>query len=122
MNLFPTVILFLHFFPAPTLQQEVGPCTVQTGDSHLILSIVESLDDETSQETTPAHLPISGLPGTDMELEIHYADDEPDSRRLFVLDSEKRLRLIRPLDRDEQDMSSIMFQVCNNYYTFISLD
>ena len=90
-----------------------APCTVASGESHLIMSIVESVGDDTTQTTEPARLPISGSPGSDIRLELHYADEEPSSRKFFTLDEndQKKLRLVKPLDRDEEDLSSVMFQV-----------
>ncbi len=87
------------------------PCTVTGGDSkHVILSVQESFGDDVEQDTFPAELPISGSPGQDMELSLfHLPEDRPD-RDYFRLEG-KRLRLIRPLDRDEEDLSSIMLQV-----------
>ena len=74
------------------------------------MSIVESRGEETSQPTDPEFLPVSGTPGQDVRLELHYNPEDPESRRYFVLD-EKRLRLVKPLDRDLDDLSAIMFQV-----------
>ena len=36
------------------------PCTVTNSDSFLIVNIVESLGSQTSQETQPKELPLSG--------------------------------------------------------------
>ena len=82
-----------------------------TGDSHLIINIVESRGDQIDQETSPNELPISGTPGEDMKLSIlNDASSSSSSRDMFALDG-KRIRLLKPLDRDENDISSIMFQV-----------
>jgi hypothetical protein len=51
----------------------------------------------------------AGEPGADIELKINYPPEEAESRS-FVLDG-KRLRLVRPLDRDPKDLASIVFQV-----------
>ncbi len=86
-----------------------APCTVTTGDSHIILNVVESTGAETSQVTSPEEMPVSGFPGDDIRLELFY----PESKQFeshFALDG-KRLKLLKPLDRDEGDLSSIMFQV-----------
>ena len=37
------------------------PCTVTNSDSFLIVNIVESLGSQTSQETQPKELPLSGM-------------------------------------------------------------
>ena len=84
-----------------------------TGDSHVILNMVESLGDETTQGTTPDELPISGFPGDDIRLELSYSEESEQYSSHFELDG-KALRLRRPLDRDEKDLSSIMFQVQND--------
>ena len=89
-----------------------APCTVLTGDSHVILNMVESLGDETTQGTTPDELPISGFPGDDIRLELSYSEESEQYSSHFELDG-KALRLRKPLDRDEKDLSSIMFQVQN---------
>ena len=83
-----------------------------TGDSHVILNMVESLGDETTQGTTPEELPISGFPGDDIRLELSYSEESEQYSSHFELDG-KALRLRKPLDRDEKDLSSIMFQVQN---------
>ena len=81
-----------------------------TGDSHVILNMVESLGEETTQRTTPPELPISGLPGSDVRLELSYSEESRQYSSHFELDG-KTLRLRKALDRDEKDLSSIMFQV-----------
>ncbi len=67
------------------------------------------------QPTTPSELPIAGAPGRDIELSV--LEDPPNGRRggeeendFFYLEG-KSLRLKRPLDRDEKDLSSLMIQV-----------
>lgn len=101
---------------------------VLTGDSHLIVSIIESNGDEIGQETTPNELPISGtygwhsfcldtfqtffnFPGTpDEDMTLQILSDNSTSHDMFRLDG-KRIQLVKPLDRDEKDIASIMFQV-----------
>ena len=87
-----------------------APCTVLTGDSHVILNMVESLGEQTTQGTTPEQLPISGLPGDDIRLELSYSEESEQYSSHFELDG-KALRLRKSLDRDEKDLSSILFQV-----------
>ena len=84
-----------------------------TGDSHVILNMVESLGEETTQGTTPGQLPIAGFPGDDVRLELSYSEESAQYASHFELDG-KTLRLRKPLDRDEKDLSSIMFQVCKS--------
>ena len=81
-----------------------------TGDSHVILNMVESLGEQTTQGTTPEQLPISGLPGDDIRLELSYSEESEQYSSHFELDG-KALRLRKSLDRDEKDLSSILFQV-----------
>ena len=72
--------------------------------------MVESLGEETTQGTTPGQLPIAGFPGDDVRLELSYSEESAQYASHFELDG-KTLRLRKPLDRDEKDLSSIMFQV-----------
>ena len=58
------------------------------------------------QETMPAELPVSGDPRNETILELHTAGRQP----LFKLVG-KKLKLLRPLDRDEENLSHIVFQV-----------
>ena len=55
------------------------------------------------------HLFLSGEAGVDIELKINYPAEEVESKN-FVLDG-KKLRLVKPLDRDAKDLASIVFQV-----------
>ena len=91
--------------------QQQPPCTLDSNDSHLILRIVESNGDQISQATAPEDLAIAGVPGEDISLDIVPALDGGDGKeRLFRLDG-KRLKLVQPLDRDPEDLSSVTFQV-----------
>ena len=58
---------------------------------------------------------ISGEPGVDIELKINYPLDEVQAKS-FVLEG-KKLKLMKALDRDEKDLSSIVFQVTNHQMT-----
>ena len=75
--------------------------------------MVESLGEETTQGTTPEQLPIAGFPGDDIRLEMSYSEESAQYASHFELDG-KTLRLRQPLDRDDKDLSSIMFQVCES--------
>ena len=75
--------------------------------------MVESLGEETTQGTTPEQLPIAGSPGEDVRLELSYSEESAQYASHFELDG-KTLRLRQPLDRDDKDLSSIMFQVCES--------
>lgn len=63
-----------------------------------------------SQETVPPELPISGEPNVDIFLDLSFPKGKP----LFFLNG-KRLQLLSPLDRDENNLSHIVFQVM--YYS-----
>lgn len=62
-----------------------------------------------SQETIPAELPIVGEPNVDIFLDLLFPKGPP----LFFL-NEKKLQLLSPLDRDENNLSHIVFQVSGN--------
>lgn len=68
---------------------------------------------ETAQTTTPKELPIIGDPWNQIDITLVQND-----KRYFRLHG-KKLQLSQPLDRDEDDISSIVFQV--NYYKCICL-
>lgn len=68
-----------------------------------------------SQETIPLELPVSGEPGNETKLALNFPGGDP----LFALEG-KKLRLLRPLDRDETNLSHVVLQVrwhqiCSNY-------
>lgn len=85
-----------HFFPAPAAHLMIftNPTT-----SRFVLPAV-------AQHTNPPELPISGDPTDDITLELVFPKGKP----TFLLDG-KSLRLIHPLDRDEENLSHIVFQV-----------
>lgn len=58
------------------------------------------------QHTTPTELPIFGDPFTEISLELIFPKGKP----LFLLNG-KTLQLLQPLDRDEENISHIVFQV-----------
>ena len=60
---------------------------------------------ETNQSTRPELLPIVGNVADDITLEIASS-----SRPVFTL-VDKQLKLISPLDRDVNDISSVILQV-----------
>ncbi len=63
---------------------------------------------ETAQTTTPKELPIIGDPWNQIDITLVQND-----KRYFRLHG-KKLQLSQPLDRDEDDISSIVFQVNYN--------
>jgi len=81
------------------------PCDIQSGQSNVILDIEESRGPQTNQSTRPELLPIVGNVADDITLEIASS-----SRPVFTL-VDKQLKLISPLDRDVNDISSVILQV-----------
>ena len=63
------------------------------------------------QSTSPRELPVIGDPYDQIELTLKY----PDSKKYFGLVG-KRLELNEPLDRDQDDISSIVFQVSKSIF------
>ncbi|KDR15408.1 Protocadherin-15, partial [Zootermopsis nevadensis] len=59
-----------------------------------------------SQSTSPAELPIVGDPFKDVILDLVFPRDKP----VFILNG-KKLQLLEPLDRDEDNLSHIVFQL-----------
>ncbi|XP_032596212.1 cadherin-99C isoform X2 [Drosophila grimshawi] len=81
-------------------------CEVETGQTNIILDIEESRGNLIGQSTTPAQLPIYGDPSTEIALDLVFPKGHP----TFQLDG-KSLKLLQPLDRDEENLSHIVFQV-----------
>lgn len=61
---------------------------------------------DVNQRTAPPELPIFGDPNTEILLELVFPKGNP----IFLL-NEKSLQLLQPLDRDEENLSHIVFQV-----------
>jgi len=114
-------------------------CKLESGLSSVIVDIEESIGDgkldwikafamtdnewehvlkynlittEVGQATTPKELPIVGDPWNQIDLSLVQSD-----KRYFRLHG-KKLQLSQPLDRDHDDISSIVFQV-NFLFTFV---
>ncbi|XP_044262144.1 cadherin-99C [Tribolium madens] len=83
-----------------------GLCEVESGQSNIILDIEESRGKSISQETVPPELPIVGEPNVDIFLDLAF----PKGPALFFLNG-KKLQLLAPLDRDENSLSHIVFQL-----------
>lgn len=58
------------------------------------------------QKTVPEELPVSGDPYNDTMLELIFPGRAP----LFKLNG-KKLQLLEPLDRDDENLSHVVFQV-----------
>lgn len=61
---------------------------------------------DVNQRTAPPELPIFGDPNTEISLELVFPKGNP----IFLLNG-KSLQLLQPLDRDEENLSHIVFQV-----------
>lgn len=66
---------------------------------------------DVGQRTTPAELPIYGDPYTEIALELVFPKGNP----IFLLNG-KTLQLLQPLDRDEENISHIVFQVSEHIF------
>ena len=76
-------------------------------DSFLIVNIVESLGGQTTQETEPKELPLSGVPDDEIQLKLVYPKS---ATEYFFLDG-KSLKLKQPIDRDPKDLAQISLEV-----------
>ncbi|XP_056636781.1 cadherin-99C [Diorhabda sublineata] len=99
-----TYMIYLLLF-LPKIQAQ-GLCEVEKGATNIILDIEESRGTSISQETNPIVLPISGEPNVDIFLDLSFPKGPP----LFFLNG-KKLQLLSPLDRDENNLSHIVFQL-----------
>nr|CAD7198408.1 unnamed protein product [Timema douglasi] len=75
------------------------------------LSAVACTSLELNQATSPAELPIVGDPFSEIVLELVFPKGLP----LFILNG-KKLQLLKPLDRDEENLSHIVFQVRTHFF------
>ncbi|XP_059611482.1 cadherin-99C [Phlebotomus argentipes] len=85
---------------------KLQPCEVETGQTNIILDIEESRGDSIGQRTIPPELPIYGDPDSEILLDLVF----PKGNKMFVLNG-KALQLIKPLDRDEENLSHTIFQI-----------
>ena len=90
----------------PEVTDPEDMCRVSTGESNIVMDIPESLGNDYGQFTNPRKLPILGQVGRDINLDLVY----PSGYSIFRLE-DKVLHLTEPLDRDQSDLSSIVFQV-----------
>ncbi|XP_049532008.1 cadherin-99C [Anopheles darlingi] len=100
------LLLLVTHATIPGVDGKQQLCEVETGQSSIILDIEESRGSSIGQRTNPPELPISGDPNDDITLELVFPKGKPS----FLLDG-KSLRLIHPLDRDEENLSHIVFQI-----------
>lgn len=78
-------------------------CTLIIKLIHFIICFVVT---EVNQPTTPAELPIAGDPFSDITLDLVFPKGKP----VFILNG-KKLQLLSTLDRDQDNLSHIVFQV-----------
>ncbi|XP_053595607.1 cadherin-99C isoform X1 [Microplitis demolitor] len=83
-----------------------GLCEELTGQSNIILDIEESRGYGYEQPTVPEELPVSGNPYNETTLELIFPGKAP----LFALNG-KKLRLLKQLDRDSENLSHVVFQL-----------
>ncbi|XP_043486024.1 cadherin-99C isoform X1 [Polistes fuscatus] len=95
--------VFLHFHHVTS---KAGLCEVESGQSNIILDIEESRGNAIDQKTTPEELPVSGDPYNETTLELIFPGRQP----LFKLVG-KKLQLLEPLDRDDENLSHVVFQL-----------
>ncbi|XP_054716801.1 cadherin-99C-like [Uloborus diversus] len=97
--------LFLHIC--------IGQCEIETGESVIIMDILESRGNQMDQETVPAELPIRGAPpAVELAIQTTTADE-------FFIEG-KRLRLKRPIDRDDGKLNMVRLQIsCTDVITRI---
>ncbi|XP_015606364.1 cadherin-99C isoform X1 [Cephus cinctus] len=105
-----TIWWLLHILSVSLLPQLVvskaGLCEVETGQSNIIVDIEESKGDAIDQKTVPSELPVSGDPFNETTLELIFSGRKP----IFTLEG-KKLKLLEPLDRDDANLSHIIFQL-----------
>ncbi|XP_076651067.1 cadherin 99C isoform X1 [Halictus rubicundus] len=85
---------------------KVGLCEVESGQSNIILDIEESRGNAIDQRTVPEELPVSGDPYNETTLELIFPGRQP----RFKLQG-KKLQLLEPLDRDDENLSHVVFQL-----------
>ncbi|XP_030369787.1 cadherin-99C [Scaptodrosophila lebanonensis] len=95
-----------NYRPAAAALGKSQMCEVETGQTNIILDIEESRNGSVDQKTTPPELPIFGDPYMDIALDLIFPKGNP----AFKLNG-KKLQLLQPLDRDEENLSHIVFQV-----------
>ena len=93
--------LYLH-----GVASKAGLCEVESGQSNIILDIEESKGNAIDQKTVPEELPVSGDPYNETALELIF----PGRQARFKLNG-KKLQLLEPLDRDEENLSHVVFQL-----------
>ncbi|XP_014256144.1 cadherin-99C isoform X2 [Cimex lectularius] len=99
-------LVLLFFFAVLGNAKAKGLCETENGQPSLIFDIEESRGTEISQETKPREIPIYGDPFADIHLDLIF----PKKKQMFILNG-KKLQLLRPLDRDKDNLSHTVFQL-----------
>ncbi|XP_026273024.1 cadherin-99C [Frankliniella occidentalis] len=102
----PLVALLVVVGVGSSLAAKPGLCEVETGQSNIILDVEESRGTQINQLTSPPDLPVVGDPFSDIALDLVFPKGSP----MFILNG-KRLQLLHPLDRDQANLSHIVFQL-----------
>ncbi|XP_067205247.1 cadherin-99C isoform X4 [Linepithema humile] len=88
------------------VHSKVGLCEVESGQSNIILDMEESRGNGIDQKTVPEELPVTGDPYNETMLELIFLVKAP----IFKLNG-KKLQLLKPLDRDNENLSHLVFQL-----------
>ncbi|EFN75378.1 Protocadherin beta-9 [Harpegnathos saltator] len=83
-----------------------GLCEVEGAGQSIILDIEESRGNAVDQKTVPEELPVSGDPYNETMLELNFTGRQP----FFKLNG-KKMQLIQPLDRDDENLSHTLIQL-----------
>ncbi|CAL4064957.1 unnamed protein product, partial [Meganyctiphanes norvegica] len=81
-------------------------CDMSTGARTIIMDLLESQGNQIDQVLTPPILPIEGVGSGAVSLELSQ-----EGQAYFTLQPDGHLTLNQPLDRDQNDLSAINFQV-----------
>ncbi|KAK2588635.1 hypothetical protein KPH14_006402 [Odynerus spinipes] len=101
------LLAFLHLYGVSSKAGKLeGLCEVESGQSNIIIDVEESRGNAIDQKTTPEELPVSGDPYNETTLELIFPTRQP----LFKLVG-KKLQLLEPLDRDDENLSHVVFQL-----------
>lgn len=72
----------------------------------IVFTAIGSIFSAIDQRTVPEELPVSGDPYNETTLELIFPGRQP----RFKLNG-KKLQLLEPLDRDDENLSHVVFQV-----------
>ncbi|XP_031829504.1 cadherin 99C isoform X3 [Nomia melanderi] len=89
-----------------SVASKAGLCEVESGQSNIILDIEESRGNAIDQKTVPEELPVSGDPYNETTLDLIFPGRQPRFKLVG-----KKLQLLEPLDRDDENLSHVVFQL-----------